>query len=159
MNMKKFVKKPLAIAVLMLASSGVVNMAHADESKVVHSQDITGTRTIKQAGGFTVDFEATDNEIVAGQLGADTSAFNLKASDVAEHGGWDVRPIGASADGMMVSASGDKIRLRSHALTWDRDHWYANNKGDLRALFYISAGTVVNAGEYTFTAKVDDYTA
>lgn len=159
MNMKKFVKKPLAIAVLVLASSGVVNMAHAGESGVIHSQNITGTRTIKQAGGFTVDFQATGNEIEAGKLKDDTYTFALKASDTTKHGGWDIRPMGKSAEGVMVSSSGDKIPLHLRNLTWDRDHWYANNDGNLETQFYIAAGTTVQAGEYTFTAKVDDYTA
>lgn len=42
MNMKKLVKKPLAIAVLMLTFGGVANMAHA--GSVIQSQDVFASK-------------------------------------------------------------------------------------------------------------------
>lgn len=97
MNMKKFVKKPLAIAVLMLASGGMVNMVHA-EPTVINSKDISATKTVKEGGSFSVEFKATENEIVSGKLDADTPAFHLVMSDSGEHKGWNVRPTGASEE-------------------------------------------------------------
>lgn len=49
MNMKKFVKKPLVIAALMLASGGMVNMVHA--ATTINSKDISATKTVKEGGG------------------------------------------------------------------------------------------------------------
>lgn len=65
MNMKKFVKKPLAIAVLMLAFGGIVNMAHA--SSVIQSQDVSASKEVKQGGAFKVEFTASSDEIVSGR--------------------------------------------------------------------------------------------
>lgn len=46
--MKKFVKKPLVIAALMLASGGMVNMVHA--ATTINSKDISATKTVKKGG-------------------------------------------------------------------------------------------------------------
>ncbi|MFQ6256512.1 MyfA/PsaA family fimbrial adhesin [Yersinia enterocolitica] len=160
MNMKNFVKKPLAIAVLMLASGGMVNMVHA-ASPVTDSRDISATRTVKAGGEFSVKFEATENDIVAGKLAEKTPAFHLTISDAANHGGFNVWPTGASEGGMMVSiADGSKVELHSHDFAWDKNHWWVSDPSQqLEATFYLDTGTVVKAGEYQFTGRVEEYAA
>ncbi|HHG0423628.1 TPA: MyfA/PsaA family fimbrial adhesin [Yersinia enterocolitica] len=165
MNMKEFVKKPLAIAVLMLASGGMVNMVHAASSvtgarPVTDSRDISATRTVKAGGEFSVEFKATENDIVAGKLAERTPAFHLTISDTANHGGFNVVPTGASAGGVMVSADGSKVDLHSHDFEWDKDHWWkATASQQMEATFYLDTGTLVKTGEYQFTGRVEEFSA
>ncbi|HIH7576909.1 TPA: fimbrial polyadhesin major subunit MyfA [Yersinia enterocolitica] len=157
MNMKKFVKKPLAIAVLMLASGGMVNMVHA-EPTVINSKDISATKTVKEGGSFSVEFKATENEIVSGKLDADTPAFHLVMSDSGEHKGWNVRPTGASEGGQMVSTDGTRVDLHTNELSWDNDHWWIDDGSErVEATFFLAAGDEVKAGEYQFTGRVEEY--
>lgn len=156
MNMKKFVKKPLVIAALMLASGGMVNMVHA--ATTINSKDISATKTVKEGGAFSVEFNATENEVVSGKLGADTPVFHLVMSDSGGHKGWDVRPTGVSEGGQMVSADGARVDLHSHDLSWGKGHWWIDDGSQrVEATFYLAAGDVVKAGEYQFTGRVEEY--
>lgn len=154
--MKKFVKKPLVIAALMLASGGMVNMVHAES--IINGKSISATKTVKEGEAFSVEFNATENEVVSGKLDADTPVFHLVMSDSGVHDGWNVRPIGVSEGGKMVSADGTKVDLHSQDLSWDKDHWLiADGSQRVEATFYLAAGDVVKAGEYQFTGRVEEY--
>lgn len=79
-------------------------------------------------------------------------------SDSGEHKGWNVRPIGVSEGGQMVSADGTRVDLHSRDLSWDNDHWLIDDGSQrVEATFYLAAGDVVKAGEYQFTGRVEEY--
>ncbi|HHH2194550.1 TPA: MyfA/PsaA family fimbrial adhesin [Yersinia enterocolitica] len=159
MNMKKFVKKPLAIAILMLASSGVVNMAHA--GSVLQSQDVSASKEVKQGGAFKVEFTASPNEIISGRQGKGVTVFILKASDSAEHGGWRLVTTGSSKGGYMYDDMGHRLSLHSSSWTWEEggSNWYINDTGNTTVEndLFVAKGEVVPAGTYHFTGRVEEY--
>ncbi|CFQ82176.1 MyfA/PsaA family fimbrial adhesin [Yersinia enterocolitica] len=160
--MKKFAKKSLAIAVIMMAFGGMANMAHAKPP--VASKDIRGDREVKVGSNLEVVFEATPNEIIAGALTADAPVFHLVARDAAPHGSWGVLPTGESSGGVMVTADGKKVKLtatksrwRSGGIVTGPEMWLLETKGDLDETFYLAKGLTVEPGQYHFTAKVEEY--
>ncbi|HFI1947295.1 TPA: MyfA/PsaA family fimbrial adhesin [Yersinia enterocolitica] len=157
--MKKFVKKPLAIAVLMLTFGGVANMAHA--SSVVQGQDVSASKEVKQGGNFKVEFIASPDEIVSGRQGKDVTAFILKVSDSAEHGGWRLIATGSSKGGYMYDDSGNRLSLYATSWRWDEtdSNWYLSDPGnvELEEHLYLAKGDVVSPGEYHFTGRVEEY--
>ncbi|EKN6013277.1 hypothetical protein DVQ57_01255 [Yersinia enterocolitica] len=159
MNMKEFVKKPLAIAVLMLTFGGVANMAHA--GSVVQRQDISASKEVKQGGEFKVEFTASPDEITSGRQGKDVAAFYLKVSDSAEHSGWRLIPTGSSKGGYMYDDKGNRVELHSSLWSWvgPDNNWYINNTGNtvLEDHLYLAKGQVVPAGTYHFTGRVEEY--
>ncbi|EPE4156705.1 MyfA/PsaA family fimbrial adhesin [Yersinia enterocolitica] len=159
MNMKEFVKKPLAIAVLMLTFGGVANMAHA--GSVVQHQDVSASKEVKQGGAFKVEFTASPDEITSGRQGKDVAAFYLKVSDSAEHSGWRLIPTGSSKGGYMYDDKGNRVELHSSSWSWvgPDNNWYINNAGNtvLEDHLYLAKGQVVPAGTYHFTGCVEEY--
>ena len=159
MNMKKLVKKPLAIAVLMLTFGGVANMAHANS--VVQGQDVSASKEVKQGGAFKVEFTASPDEIISGRQGKDVAAFILKVSDSAEHSGWRLIATGSSKGGYMYNDMGNRLPLHSSSWKWeDADsNWYINNSGNtvIEDHLYLAKGEVVPAGRYHFTGRVEEY--
>ncbi|UXD25669.1 pH 6 antigen adhesin [Yersinia enterocolitica] len=158
-NMKKFVKKPLAIAVLMLTFGGVANMAHANS--VEQSQNVSATKEVKQGGNFKAEFIASPDEIVSGRQGKDVTAFILKVSDSAEHSGWRLVPTGSSEGGYMYDDSGNHVSLYATSWKWDMtdSNWYVDDPGnvELEEHLYLTQGDVVPPGEYHFTGRVEEY--
>ncbi|HHL2712347.1 TPA: MyfA/PsaA family fimbrial adhesin [Yersinia enterocolitica] len=157
--MKKFVKKPLAIAVLMLTCGGVVNIAHA---ATLNSQDVSASKEVKQGGAVKIEFTPSSDEIISGEQPNDVTAFILKVSDSAEHGGWRLKPTGSSKGGYMYDSSGNKVELHGKYWRWiDIDNnWYKNDSknGVVEEDLYIAKGQVVKPGTYTFTGTVEEYT-
>ncbi|EKN4121194.1 MyfA/PsaA family fimbrial adhesin [Yersinia enterocolitica] len=161
MNMKKFVKKPLAIAVLMLTFGGVANMAYA-ASTVIQSQDVFASKEVKQGGAFKVEFTASPDEIVSGRQGNDVAAFILKVSDSAEHDGWRLVTTGTSEGGYMYDDNGNRVELHSSSWAWvggGGNCWYINNGGNttVEDHLYVAKGLVVPAGTYHFTGRVEEF--
>ncbi|ELW8957492.1 TPA: MyfA/PsaA family fimbrial adhesin [Yersinia enterocolitica] len=159
MNMKKFVKKPLAIAVLMLAFGGIVNMAHA--SSVIQSQDVSASKEVKQGGAFKVEFTASSDEIVSGRQAEDVAVFILKVSDSAEHSGWRLIPTGSSKGGYMYDDSGNSVELHGAHWSWGGvdNNWYKNDSGndELEEHLYLAKDEMVPPGTYHFTGRVEEY--
>ncbi|HDL7058265.1 TPA: MyfA/PsaA family fimbrial adhesin [Yersinia enterocolitica] len=159
MNMKKLVKKPLAIAVLMLTFGGVANMAHA--GSVIQSQDVFASKEVKQGGAFKVEFTASPDEIVSGRQENDVAAFILKVSDSAEHDGWRLVTTGTSEGGYMYDDNGNRVELHSSSWTWEggSSNWYINDGGNtmVEDHLYVAKGQVVPAGTYHFTGRVEEY--
>ncbi|MBX9495080.1 MyfA/PsaA family fimbrial adhesin [Yersinia enterocolitica] len=159
MNMKEFVKKPLAIAVLMLTFGGVANMAHADS--VVQRQDVSASKEVKQGGEFKVEFTASPDEIISGRQGKDVAVFYLKVSDSAEHSGWRLIPTGSSKGGYMYDDKGNRVGLHSSSWSWvgPDNNWYIHNTGNsvLEDHLYVAKGQMVPAGTYHFTGRVEEY--
>ncbi|ELW8195828.1 MyfA/PsaA family fimbrial adhesin [Yersinia enterocolitica] len=159
MNMKEFVKKPLAIAVLMLTFGGVANMAYA--GSVVQRKDISASKEVKQGGEFKVEFTASPDEITSGRQGKDVAAFYLKVSDSAEHTGWRLIPTGSSKGGYMYDDKGDRVVLHSSSWSWvaQDNNWYIHNAGNtvLEDHLYLAKGQMVPAGTYHFTGRVEEY--
>ncbi|MDA5487658.1 MyfA/PsaA family fimbrial adhesin [Yersinia kristensenii] len=157
MNMKKFVKKPLVIAVLMLASGGVVNMAHADTK--LHGQDVVAKKAVKKGGVFGVELKASDNEIVSGKTTKAENVFYMVMTDPEDHKGWNVWPTGVSKGGQMSLEDGShKVDLHTNNLTWAKDHWMINDSSErVEASFFVNAGNLLKPGEYVFSAYVEDF--
>ncbi|WP_339099408.1 MyfA/PsaA family fimbrial adhesin [Yersinia enterocolitica] len=157
--MKKFVKKPLAIAVLMLTFGGVANMAHA--TSTMQSQDVFASKEVKEGGTFKVEFTASPDEIVSGRQENDVTAFILKVSDSAVHGGWRLVATGTSEGGYMYDDDDNRVELHSSSWEWvGRDsNWYINDGGNttLENRLYVAKGEVLPAGTYHFTGRVDEY--
>ncbi|EKN5160026.1 MyfA/PsaA family fimbrial adhesin [Yersinia enterocolitica] len=158
MNMKKFVKKPLAIAVLMLTFGGVANAAPISDPTIA-SQDVSATKEIKQGGNLKVEFTASSDEIFSGRQAEDKTAFILKVSDSAEHSGWRLIPTGSSKDGNMYDDSGNTIDVDVEDWTWSTDHWYKEDgtNASLEGHVIIHRDDVVKAGTYHFTGRVEEY--
>ncbi|ELY5219256.1 MyfA/PsaA family fimbrial adhesin [Yersinia enterocolitica] len=158
MNMKKFVKNPLAIAVLMLTFGGVANIAHAS---TVASEDVSASKEVKQGGTFKVEFTASPDEIVSGKQAEDAAVFILKVSDSAEHSGWRLIPTGSSKGGYMYDDSGNSVPLHgAHWLWVDLDNnWYKSDSGnsEQEEHLYVAKGEWVQAGTYHFTGRVEEY--
>ncbi|HHA0033782.1 TPA: MyfA/PsaA family fimbrial adhesin [Yersinia enterocolitica] len=158
MNMKKLVKKPLAIAVLMLTFGGVANIAHAS---TVQGEDVSASKEVKQGGAFKVEFTASPDEIVSGSQAEDVAAFVLKVSDSAEHSGWRIIPTGSSKGGYMYDDSGNSVPLHGAHWSWvDLDNnWYKHDSGndELEEHLFIAKGEVVQPGTYHFTGRVEEY--
>ncbi|HHL2499531.1 TPA: MyfA/PsaA family fimbrial adhesin [Yersinia enterocolitica] len=158
MNMKKLVKKPLAIAVLMLTFGGVANMAHAS---IVESKDVSASKEVKQGGAVKIEFTANPSEIVSGRQEKDATVFILKVSDSAEHSGWRLYGTGSSVGGYMYDDSGTRVGLHGAAWRWvDIDkNWYKNDSGngELEEHLYLARGDVVKPGIYHFTGRVEEY--
>ncbi|EOA2976935.1 TPA: MyfA/PsaA family fimbrial adhesin [Yersinia enterocolitica] len=156
--MKKFVKKPLAIAVLMLAFGGIVNMAHAS---VIQTQDVSASKEVKQGGSSKVEFTASSDEIVSGRQAESVAVFILKVSDSAEHSGWRIIPTGSSKGGYMYDDSGKSVELHGAHWSWvDVDNnWYKNDSGndELEEHLYVAKGEMVPPGTYHFTGRVEEY--
>ncbi|MFQ6291171.1 MyfA/PsaA family fimbrial adhesin [Yersinia enterocolitica] len=161
MNMKKFVKKPLAIAVLTMAFGGIVNMAHADSVTVVQAQDVSASKEVKQGGAFKVEFTASPDEIVSGRQAGDVTAFILKVSDSAEHSGWRLIPTGSSKGGYMYDDSGNSVELHGANWYWGEadNNWYKNDSGndELEEHLYLAKNEMVPPGTYHFTGRVEEY--
>ncbi|EMJ3153364.1 TPA: MyfA/PsaA family fimbrial adhesin [Yersinia enterocolitica] len=168
MNMKKFVKKPLAIAVLMLASSGVVNMVHADSvvrgqdlsTSVIHQQDVSASKEVKGGGSFKIEFTASPDEIIAGKQEKDVTVFILKVSDSARHNAWDLAGTGSSVGGYMFDSAGNRIGLHSSDWKWDgsTQTWHKDDSGsaELEERLFVAKGETLNPGKYTFTGYVSE---
>ncbi|WP_174847014.1 MyfA/PsaA family fimbrial adhesin [Yersinia artesiana] len=168
MNMKKFVKKPLAIAVLMLASSGVVNMVHADSvvrgqdlsTSLIHQQDVSASKEIKDGDIFKIEFTASPDEIIAGRQEKDVTAFILKVSDTAEHNTWSLAGTGQSRGGYMFDGNGNRVELHSSDWTWDgtTNTWHKEDSGsaELEERLYVAKGDTLHPGKYTFTGYVSE---
>lgn len=158
MNMKKFVKKPLAIAVLMLTFGGVANIAHA---RTIKSQDVSATKEVKRGGILKVEFTASPDEIVAGKQAADVAAFILKVSDTGDHTGWKLVPTGSSKGGYMYDDSGNKVPLHASGWSWvaSDELWSKKDNGhtQLEEHLYLAKGEEVKAGQYHFTGRVEEY--
>ncbi|EKN3593382.1 MyfA/PsaA family fimbrial adhesin [Yersinia enterocolitica] len=159
MNMKKFVKKPLAIAVLMLTFGGVANMARAAD--ILQSQDVSATKEVKQGGAFKVEFIPSSKEVVSGKQVEDSEVFILKVSDTALHSGWALITTGSSKGGFMYTDSGDKVKLDSSEWTWSDsdDSWHINDDGNAEQemQLLIPKDAVVRAGKYHFTGRVNEF--
>lgn len=162
--MKKFAKKSLAIAVIMMAFGGMANMAHAKSP--IAAKDIRGDREVKAGSNLEVVFEATPNDIIAGALPADAPVFHLVARDKAPHGSWGVLPTGDSSGGVMATADGKRVKLtatksrwRSGSFVTGPEMWLLETEGDLDETFYIPKGLTIEAGQYHFTAKIEEYEA
>ncbi|CNB95522.1 adhesin [Yersinia frederiksenii] len=159
--MKKYVKKPLAIAVLMLTFGGVANIAHASNTKTLDSLAVSATKEVKKGGTFTVKFSASSNEIVSGKQAKTVPVFILKVSDTAEHSGWRLVPTGSSKGGYAYDDSGNTVPLHGTNWTWgERDNnWYINDSGnaELEEDLTFAAGDVIAAGTYHFTGNVEEY--
>ncbi|EKN5909506.1 TPA: MyfA/PsaA family fimbrial adhesin [Yersinia enterocolitica] len=159
MNMKRFVKKPLAIAVLMLTFGGVADMAHANS--VVQSQDVSASKEVKQGGAFKVEFTASPSVIVSGKQAEDVAAFILKVSDSAEHSGWRLIPTGSSKGGYMYDDSGNRVELHGAHWSWVdvNNNWYKNDSGngELEEHLYLAKNEMVPPGTYHFTGRVEEY--
>ncbi|EPB4500200.1 MyfA/PsaA family fimbrial adhesin [Yersinia enterocolitica] len=159
MNMKKFVKKPLAIAVLMLIFGGVANMAHA--GTIIQSQDVSASKEVKQGASFKVEFTASPDEIISGRQESDVNVFILKASDSAEHTGWRLVTTGTSEGGYMYDDNGNRRPLHSRSWTWEEGghNWYITDGGNAAVgdELYVAKGEVVPAGTYHFTGRVEEY--
>ncbi|HEN3672571.1 TPA: MyfA/PsaA family fimbrial adhesin [Yersinia enterocolitica] len=160
MNMKEFVKKPLAIAVLMLTFGGVANIAHASTS-TLESRDVSASKEVKQGGAVKIEFTASSDEIVSGVQAKDVAAFILKVSDSAEHNGWRIVPTGSSKGGYMYDDSGSYVELHGAHWTWvgADNNWYKHDSGndELEEHLYIAKGQVVKPGTYHFTGRVEEY--
>ncbi|CQH58019.1 TPA: MyfA/PsaA family fimbrial adhesin [Yersinia enterocolitica] len=158
MNMKKFVKNPLAIAVLMLTFGGVANIAHAS---TVASEGVSASKEVKQGGTFKVEFTASPDEIVSGKQAEDAAVFILKVSDSAEHSGWRLIPTGSSKGGYMYDDSGNSVPLHGAHWSWvDLDNnWYKSDSGnsEQEEHLYVAKGEWVQAGTYHFTGRVEEY--
>ncbi|HDL7644074.1 TPA: MyfA/PsaA family fimbrial adhesin [Yersinia enterocolitica] len=161
--MKEFVKKPLAITAataLMLAFGGMANMAHA--TTILATQNISGVKTVKQGGAFKVEFSPSEKEIVSGQLSEDAPFFVLKMSDSARHTAWNIWPSGESKGGNLVAPDGKKLALyltpKEKTFWGTQDHWYVGDAGSAPVIltFWLQKGNVLQAGDYSFTAKVDE---
>ncbi|HFR4112396.1 TPA: MyfA/PsaA family fimbrial adhesin [Yersinia enterocolitica] len=159
MNMKKFVKKPLAIAVLMLTFGGVANMARATD--VLRSQDVSAVKEVKQGGAFKAEFFPSPGEIISGKQSKEVAVFTLKVSDTAEHTGWQLVSTGSSAGGVMYTDSGDKVSVNSPEWDWSAadSSWYRNDDGNtaIEMHLVLEQGTVLKAGKYHFTGRVEEY--
>ncbi|EKN3567789.1 MyfA/PsaA family fimbrial adhesin [Yersinia enterocolitica] len=158
--MKKFAKKSLAIAVIMMAFGGMTNMAHA--SKLVASKNISADRHVNAGSALEVVFEATPNEIIAGELIADAPVFHIVARDTTPHDTWDIVPTGKSVGGLMVTADGKTAKLHATKAQWKtsvggESKWELKSTGDLDDTFYLAKGLTVEPGLYQFTGKVDEY--
>ncbi|EMJ3184585.1 TPA: MyfA/PsaA family fimbrial adhesin [Yersinia enterocolitica] len=159
MNMKKLVKKPLAIAVLMLTFGGVANMAYA--GSVIQSQDVSASKEVKQGGAFKVEFTASSDEIVSGRQAKDVAVFILKVSDSAEHSGWRLIPTGSSKGGYMYDDSGNSVELHGAHWSWVGvdNNWYKHDSGndELEEHLYLAKDEMVPPGTYHFTGRVEEY--
>ncbi|HDV7158723.1 TPA: MyfA/PsaA family fimbrial adhesin [Yersinia enterocolitica] len=159
MNMKKLVKKPLAIAVLMLTFGGVANMAYA--GSVIQSQDVSASKEVKQGGAFKVEFTANSDEIVSGRQAKDVAVFILKVSDSAEHSGWRLIPTGSSKGGYMYDDSGNSVELHGAHWSWVGvdNNWYKHDSGndELEEHLYLAKDEMVPPGTYHFTGRVEEY--
>lgn len=160
--MKKFAKKHLAIAVFMMAFGGMTNMAHADTT--LYSKDVSADKEVKQGGAVKIEFSASPDEIISGKQSKDITAFVLKVSDSAQHGGWSMLPTGKSKGGYMYNDSGEKVELHSTDWDWDwrsssDNKWYKTDSSNRELVNHllIKKGDVVKAGVYHFTARVEEY--
>ncbi|HDL6960910.1 TPA: MyfA/PsaA family fimbrial adhesin [Yersinia enterocolitica] len=159
MSINKFAKKPLAIAILMLAVGGGANMAHA--TSVVQAQDVSASKEVKQGGEFKVEFTASPDDIFSGRQDENKTIFVLKVSDSAEHSGWRLIPTGSSQGGYMYDDSGNRIGLYSSSWSWVGidNNWYKNDSGntELEDHLYVPKGQSLKAGTYHFTGRVEEY--
>ncbi len=160
--MKKFAKKPLAIAAMMMVFGGGV---HAETN--FESQQVQAERSVKEHEELVVDFSATDNELYAGEQSEDVDAFKISMSDRAQHRGWGLVPTGYSAPvhgeayGYMVRNDGVfKVRLRAKTMQWSATElpsapgWFVEDAGvDFSDVIYIPQGSEVEPGDYRFTGR------
>ncbi|HDL7748995.1 TPA: MyfA/PsaA family fimbrial adhesin [Yersinia enterocolitica] len=158
--MKKFAKKSLAIAVLMMAFGGVANMAHA--SNIINSQDVSADKTVKQGGAVKIEFTPSTEEIVSGVQPEDVAVFVLKVSDSAQHSGWRMVPTGSSEGGYMYNDTGNRVPLHSAAgWAWVSadNNWHIDDSSnkELEDHLYLTKGQVVQAGVYHYTGRVEEY--
>lgn len=158
--MKKFAKKHLAIAAFMMALGGMANMAHADET-VIYAKDVSADKEVKQGGAAKVEFVASENEIISGELPQDADVFVLKVSDTAKHSGWRLITTGESIGGYIYNDSGDRVELHSHGWDWgeDKNNWYIDDSSSAEVVthLYLKQGQVVQPGVYHFTGRVEEY--
>lgn len=163
MNMKKLVKKPLAIAVLMLTFGGVANIAHASSATTIYTQDVSASKEIKEPGVLKIALTATPDEIVAGTLANDTTIFILKVSDTAKHSGWRLHGTGSSVGGYMYEESnpGKMVALHASSWTWAPAErlWRKSDSGsaEVEEHLYVTKGVKLEAGKYCFTGRVEEY--
>ncbi|MFL4556304.1 MyfA/PsaA family fimbrial adhesin [Yersinia kristensenii] len=163
----KKVKKSLVVSALMLAFGGVTNMAHAVTK--VQTRDVEASKAVKEPSSFKVEFNATTNEVFAGEQPRDQNFFYLKVSDLAKHDGWRLIPTGASAGGLMYSVNDPNIKvplaIKSAGNRWNwygatKDgYWYIESKSSATeemGLFVIK-GTVLQPTEYRFSGRVEEY--
>ncbi|EOI6455961.1 MyfA/PsaA family fimbrial adhesin [Yersinia enterocolitica] len=165
MSVKKFVKKPLAIAALMLACGGVANVAHAHV--ITNSQDVSATKVVKQSDTFYAELLPSSDDIPAGKTQGPVIAFTLSMGDSVGHEMWGFAPTGDS--GGVTSPSGgvymvdandkaNKVLLLAPTMSWENPtHCYVNPIKKMatsyKANFVIPANTDVRAGSYVLTGR------
>lgn len=173
MSVKKFVKKPLAIAALMLAYSGVANVAHASLLPAIKdSQDVSATKVVKQSDTFHAELLPSSEDIPAGKTKGFITAFTLSMGDTAGHEMWGFIPTGDSASGVtppgggmyMVDANDktNKVLLIAPTMAWDSStHSYVSAAKKMvtsyKASFAIPANIDVKAGSYVLTGRAVAY--
>ncbi|OVZ94037.1 hypothetical protein CBW58_04270 [Yersinia frederiksenii] len=160
--MKKFAKKPLAITAtaLMLAFGGMVSMAHA--SDVLYSQNIAADKLIRQGGAVKIKFMPSSAEVFSGKQADDTVLYVLKISDSAEHTGWRIVPTGKSEGGYAYDDNDGRINLHGALMTWtggSEQSWHKDDSTnrELEEHLYAPKGTVIKAGTYHFSGRVEEY--
>lgn len=150
---------PLAAAASLMLTLGLSTSAQA--AWLVASQDVSATKEIAQGDAFKVVFDAWPTKYTAGTLKVDSTMFALSASDSAKHSGWKLIPTGKSMGGFMVSNNGTKVPLSmAGGFSWSKNgaDWHKDDTGNVdKAPLYVKAGTFVEAGKYTFTARVEEY--
>ncbi|EMX2852628.1 MyfA/PsaA family fimbrial adhesin [Yersinia enterocolitica] len=158
--MKKFAKKPLAIAAMvMMVFGGGVHAKSGFDSKQVLAE-----RIVLEHQELVVDFSATDNEVYAGAQTGDVDVFKLSMSDRAQHRGWGLAPTGQSKpvqgepNGYMIRIDdGSRVPLEARTMQWSTTDmpgagWFAADTGaDFSDTLYIPTGVNVKPGQYRFT--------